>query len=81
MPSTILTEIDFSGDQIGILSLLVKCGLAASNGEARKLVQGGGISLDGKKIADPKIMLTVSDFADSRVIKKGKKTYHKVQLR
>lgn len=81
MPSTILTEIDFSDGQIGILSLLVKCGLAASNGEARKLVQGGGISLDGKKIADPKIMLTVSDFADSRVIKKGKKTYHKVQLR
>lgn len=81
MPSTILTEIDFSGDQIGILSLLVKCGLAASNGEARKLVQGGGISLDGKKIADPKIMLTVSDFANSCVIKKGKKTYHKVQLR
>lgn len=81
MPSTILTEIDFSGGQIGILSLLVKCGLAASNGEARKLVQGGGISLDGEKIADPKIMLTVSDFADSRVIKKGNKTYHKVQLR
>lgn len=80
MPSTVLTDADFADGSIGVLSLLVKCGLAASNGEARKLVQGGGISLDGEKIADPRMMLTAQDFAESRVIKKGKKTYHKVQL-
>lgn len=80
MPSTVLTDADFAEGQIGVLTLLVKCGLAASNGEARKLVQGGGISLDGEKIADPKMMLSAQDFAESRIIKKGKKTYHKVQL-
>ncbi|MGN1007741.1 MAG: tyrosine--tRNA ligase, partial [Butyricicoccus sp.] len=80
MPSTVLTDADFAEGQIGVLTLLVKCGLAASNGEARKLVQGGGISLDEEKIADPKMMLSAQDFAESRIIKKGKKTYHKVQL-
>ena len=63
-----------------MLTLLVKCGLASSNGEARKLVQGGGISLDGEKVADPHTMLTKADFAQARIIKKGKKTYHKVSL-
>lgn len=78
MPTTTLTDADFADGAIGVLSLLVKCGLAASNGEARKLVQGGGISIDGEKIADFKAMLPVSDFSAERMIKKGKKTFHKV---
>ena len=78
MPTTTLTDADFTDGAIGVLSLLVKCGLAASNGEARKLVQGGGISIDGEKIADFKAMLPVSDFSAERMIKKGKKTFHKV---
>ncbi len=80
MPTTTLLAEDFSNGQIGVLSLLVKCGLAASNGEARKLVQGGGVSLNGEKIADAKLMLNEQDFTSDCVIKKGKKTYHKVQL-
>ncbi|MBS7225729.1 MAG: tyrosine--tRNA ligase [Clostridiaceae bacterium] len=80
MPTTTLSAEDFSNGQIGVLSLLVKCGLAASNGEARKLVQGGGVSLNGEKVADSKLMLTEQDFASDCVIKKGKKTYHKVQM-
>ncbi len=80
MPQTSLHAEDFAEDKIGVLTLLVKCGLASSNGEARKLVQGGGISLDGEKVADPHTMLTKADFAQARIIKKGKKTYHKVSL-
>ena len=78
MPTTALTDDDFQDGTIGILTLLVKCGLAASNGEARKLVQGGGVSIDGKKVADFKMTLSTADFAEERIIKKGKKTFHKV---
>ena len=78
MPTTALTDDDFQDGTIGVLTLLVKCGLAASNGEARKLVQGGGVSIDGEKIADFKMTLSVADFAEERIIKKGKKTFHKV---
>ena len=74
MPTTILAEGDFENGEIGILALLVKCGLAPSNGEARRLVQQVGISVDGEKIADPKQMIKVDDFV---VIKKGKKVFHK----
>ena len=78
MPTTTLTDADFADDTIGVLTLLVKCGLAASNGEARKLVQGGGVSIDGSKVTDFKMRLSSADFAFERIIKKGKKTFHKV---
>ena len=80
MPTTTLTDADFTDGQIGVLTLLVKCGLAASNGEARKLVQGGGVSLDGEKVADFKQQLTKDFFNEECMIKKGKKTFHKVVL-
>lgn len=79
MPTTKLTEDDFTDGQIGVLTLLVKCGLVASNGEARKLVQGGGVTIDGEKITDSKMMLSQSEFSQERIIKKGKKTFHKVE--
>ena len=80
MPSTELTAEDFADGQIGMLTLMVKCGLAVSNGEARKLIQGGGVSFDGEKVTDPKLMLNKDAFNNGVVIKKGKKTYHKVTL-
>ena len=80
MPTTTLADADFTDGQIGVLTLLVKCGLAASNGEARKLVQGGGVSIDGEKVADCKQMLDKDFFQQERMVKKGKKTFHKVVL-
>ena len=74
MPTTVLSEEDFTDGEIGVLALLVKCGLAPSNGEARRLVQQGGISVDGEKVSDPKQMVKIDDFV---VIKKGKKVFHK----
>ncbi len=75
MPTTALTDADFAEGKIGVLTLLVKCGLASSNGDARKLIQGGGLSLDGEKVSDPKLMLERGAFPC--IIKKGKKTFHK----
>ena len=50
MPTTELTNDDLGGGQIDVLSLLVKCGLAASKGEARRLVQQGGVTVNDQKI-------------------------------
>ena len=80
MPTTVLTDRDFENGRIGVLTLLVKCGLAGSNGEARKLVQGGGVSVNGEKVEDFRQMLEKSAFEQESIIKKGKKTFHKVTL-
>ncbi len=85
MPSSEITADDFTDDKIGILDLLVKAKLAASKGEARRLVVQGGISVDGKKAADGTVAISSADFEKEKgkfvVIKKGKKVYHKVILK
>ena len=80
MPSTQLTEADLTDGSIGILTLMVKAGLAASNGEARRLVVQGGVLVDGEKVAAPTVGFTPEQLAKGIVIKKGKKIYHKVTL-
>ena len=80
MPSTQLTEADLTDGAIGILTLMVKAGLAASNGEARRLVVQGGVLADGEKVAAPTVSFTAEQLAKGIVIKKGKKIYHKVTL-
>ncbi len=81
MPTTTLTAADLTDGAIGILSLMVKAGLAASNGEARRLVQQGGVSVNDAKVTDPAAVMTAADFSDDGlIIKKGKKVYHKVLL-
>ena len=80
MPSTQLTEADLTDGAIGILTLMVKAGLAASNGEARRLVVQGGVLVDGEKAAAPTVSFTAEQLAKGIVIKKGKKIYHKVTL-
>ena len=77
MPNTVLTENDFNDGKIGILALMVAGGLAASNGEARRLVQQGGVSADGEKITDPAYLFDINAFNDGVIIKKGKKVFHK----
>ena len=74
MPTTEIAAADLEGGKIGILTLLVKCGLCPSNGEARRLVTQGGVSVNDEKITDPK---TLIDMADAVIIKKGKKVFHK----
>ena len=81
MPTTELTAEDFADDKIGALSLLVKCGLAASNGEARRLIQQGGVSMGDAKMADPAAQFGKDTFAgDGVIIKKGKKVFHCAKL-
>lgn len=81
MPSTQLSDEDFPDGKIGLLSLLVKTGLCSSNGDARRLVQQGGVLIDEEKITEPSFTLSKEMFAKGHIIvKKGKKTFHKVVL-
>ena len=79
MPTTTLTADDYTDGGIGILTLMVKCGLAASNGEARRLITQGGVSLNGEKLTDPNQSFSPEDIrAGEMILKKGKKIFHKV---
>ena len=81
MPTTELTNDDFGGGSIDVLTLLVKCGLAASKGEARGLVQQGGVSVNDEKVAAIETTFGCEQFTgDGVVIKKGKKVFHKAVL-
>ena len=79
MPTTELECNDLSEGKIGILTLLVKTGLASSNGEGRRLVQQGGISINDVKIMDPSEQISFEE--NKAIIKKGKKVFHKVVIK
>ncbi len=80
MPATVLKASDLQAGSLSILDALVACGLASSKGEARRLIQQGGISLDGEKVANPTTTLAAGALAKGIVIKKGKKVYHKITV-
>ena len=66
---------------IGILDLLKDLGLTKSNGEGRRLVEQGGISIDDIKIETIDKSVTLDDFKDNKIlIRKGKKVYHQVRI-
>ena len=77
MPTTVIAD----AVGMGILDVMVSAGLAASKGEARRLVQQGGVSVNDAKVTDPTATLSDADFAEGHaIIKKGKKVYHKITL-
>ncbi len=80
MPNTTLSDDDFTDGSIGILDLMVKGGLTASKGEARRLVQQGGVSADNEKVTDVAAQFALERFNDGLIIKKGKKVYHKFSV-
>ena len=77
MPTTVIAD----AIGMGILDVMVSAGLAASKGEARRLVQQGGVSVNDQKVTDATATLSETDFAEgAAIIKKGKKVYHKITL-
>lgn len=64
-----------------VIDLLIYCGLTSSRGEGRRLIAGGGVSIDGVKVEDEFKEVTPGEFKDGELlIKKGKKVYHMVKL-
>ena len=80
MPTTEITKAELA-DGMTILDVLVKASLASSKGEARRLVQQGGVSLNGEKVTDIAFAITEAAFIDGEAtIKKGKKVFHRIVL-
>ena len=80
MPTTTLAAAQLTDGGMNILDLLVACKLAASKSEARRLVQQGGVSVDGEKIAGIDAVIPQAQLAAGAKIKKGKKVFHKAIL-
>ena len=72
---------DLTDGAIGVMELMLKCGLVPSNGEARRLIQQGGVEVSGEKVKEISAAVTADQLAgEGVVIKKGKKVFHRAYL-
>ena len=81
VPSTALEASDLTDGAIGILDLMLKCSLVPSKKEARRLIEQGGVELDGEKVSDVNTSVPADRLSgDGVMIKKGKKVFHRASL-
>ena len=81
MPTVALTADDFTDGQIAVNEIMLKAGLVKSKGEARRLIQQGGVSIDDQKVTDPVAVVSHETLEKGHIIlKKGKKVFYKVTL-
>lgn len=81
MPTTELSGAQLDGGKIGILTLMTVCGLSKSNGEARRLVQQGGVFVDDCKVEAPDVSFSEEQLRKGLKLRKGKKIFHKAILK
>ena len=81
MPTTELTDEDFTDGSISLAAILVRCGLCPSNSDAKRNIKQGGISVNDEKITDFAKSYSKADIDGEFIIKKGKKDYHKVTVK
>ncbi len=75
------TELENVGDGIRILDLMLACSLVSSKGEARRLIQQGGVLVNDEKVSDVEMLFTPEMLKDGVKIRKGKKVFHKAILK
>ena len=80
MPTTTISADELFEDKINVVSLVVKCNMAPSKGEAKRLIQQGGISVNDEIISALDKTFTKSELAEGLKIRKGKKHFHKAIL-
>ena len=81
MPATGLSAEDLHDGVIAIMDMMLKCGIVPSKGEARRLIQQGGVEVAGEKVADIGATFTAEQLSgEGLVIKKGKKVFHRAYL-
>lgn len=80
MPTTEIIEDRLSDGNIGILNLMVACGLAPSNKQARQLIEQGGVFVNGDKVTAPTMLISREMLSAGVKIRKGKKVFHKAIL-
>ncbi|MCL1983042.1 MAG: tyrosine--tRNA ligase [Clostridiales bacterium] len=81
IPSTQIPASEFEGDGMGIVALIKRLGLVPSNAEGFRTIEQGGLAIGDVKVTDAKLMIKADSFEEGKIIiKKGKKTYHMVEL-
>jgi tyrosyl-tRNA synthetase len=82
VPSTEVGEGELTGEGILITELLVKCGLASSRSDGRRLIQGGGIYLNNVRVTDIEQRVNIEQAIEGKflVLRKGRKDYHLVRI-
>jgi tyrosyl-tRNA synthetase len=81
MPTTEISSADLTDGKADVVKLLVLTGLCSSNGDARRNIQQGGVSVDDEKITDIAKAYTEDELKKGVIIRKGKKTFNKVVLK
>jgi tyrosyl-tRNA synthetase len=82
VPSTELPAETFGAEGVGVVDLLARVQLAPSKGEARRLVQSGGVYVNNRRVADPSVKIKRDEAIDGRVLvlRKGQKHNHVVRI-
>jgi len=80
MPTTVITAEQLKDGQIGLLNLMTACGLVKSNREARDLIKGNSISVNGQKVTDATYSVSAEMLKEGVKIQRGKKIFHKAVL-
>lgn len=80
IPTVELTEADFNEGKISIIQIMTKCGFASSNGEAKRLVQQGGVSVNDRAVSTLDTSFTKAEAEEGLKVRKGKKHFKKVVL-
>ena len=80
MPTTEITADKLTDGRIGILNLMVACGLAPSNKQARQLVEQGGVLVNDEKVPNAQFAVTEEMLREGVKLRKGKKVFHKAVL-
>ncbi len=79
IPTTVLHDEDFEGDEIGVIKALVMAGLCGSNGEARRAIQQNGVSIGDTKVTDVFAKIRKDEIAKGdTVLRRGKKNFRKL---
>ena len=82
VPSSSVPRERFEGDGVQLRDLVAEVGLASSRGEARRLIQGGGVSLNNRRVSDARQTVSLEHSVDGQVIvlRRGARQYRLVRL-
>ena len=81
MPTTELSDADVADNGIAIMDLMLACKLVPSKGEARRLIQQGGVLIDGEKVEAFDLIVSKEALKNGVKIRKGKKVFHKAIIK
>lgn len=82
IPTKEMDAAAFEGEGMGLINLIKELGLVPSNGEGRRTIEQGGLSVNGEKVTDPRMNVTADMFKDGELlIQKGKKKFQKVVIK